>query len=144
MALVYATTNAQEVAAFLVERAGKLSLFAGVATAIQAEARKEAVLRALHDEAPVGDGRDGGHLADRFSATLVTSPEGARLGFTSSSPHADFVLHGTGIYHVPDPHGAWDVGGLQVFPVEGTTVFARHTHHEGQQPDDYAGRALAN
>jgi hypothetical protein len=56
-------------------------------------------------------------------------------------PYAKYVHWGTGIY---GPQGkAWDVEGkLQVFQVNGQTVFTRKTHHEGQKSDPWVAKAF--
>lgn len=144
MATIYATSNAREVSAFFIQRADGVRLFGAAASATLAKAVKDSVLAELQHEAPrSADHRGNGpSLADSFSAHTTIMPGGAQVDFASEAPYADFVLHGTGIYHVPDAHQAWDVDGPQAFMINGTMIYTTHTHHEGQHADDYVGRAL--
>lgn len=91
----------------------------------------------VRDEAPV----DTGALQAGLRAQVVHAGTELVVSVHSDQDYADRVLHGTGIYHTPDPHSAWDVEGLQVFTVGGETVFTYHSHHEGQRPNDFVGRA---
>jgi hypothetical protein len=92
----------------------------------------------VRDEAPVKTGA----LQAGLRAQVVH--EGAELVVSvhSDQDYARHVLEGTGVFHQPDPHSAWDVEGLQVFTAaSGETVFTYHTHHEGSRPNDFVGRA---
>jgi hypothetical protein len=65
------------------------------------------------------------------------------VSIQSDEDYADYVEHGTGIYHEPQAHAEWDVSGLQAFDVQGSRVVTLHTHHLGQHPQDFVGAAMA-
>lgn len=139
MAMISVSSNAHEVSRFFVASAAKLKIFGGVAADVMAESRKVALLGALAQEAPRGTGE----LAESFSADMLhTARVGTMVRIQSSAAHAGFVLHGTGVYFDGGGHTAWDVDKLQRFAVNGGVIFAMHTHHEGQKPNDFVGRAL--
>lgn len=92
----------------------------------------------LRDEAP----KDTSALADSLRAHTTRAGNETIVSFDSDVPYSDDVIHGTGIYHTPDAHSEWDVTGLQVFQVGGETIFTLHTHHLGQHPNDFPGRAM--
>lgn len=130
--------SAGRLAQKLVARAVALSVGARETTAALSHSIEGVVTPLARDEAPKVTGELAGSL--RMQATPV--PEGFSLGLVSDVPYTDFVVRGTGIYHVPDAHSAWDVSGLQAFTVNGEQVVVMSTHHEGQKPNDFPGRAL--
>lgn len=135
----FVTSNAPEVAAYFDGVAARIVVLHGAAAMpVFAHTVKDIVDPLLADETP----KDSGELVASQTAKTMMVPGGAEVVWESDSPHADYVIHGTGVYHTPDAHSAWDVNGLQVFSVNGQQVFAMHTHHEGQRPNDYPGRAL--
>ena len=135
---VTVSSNAGQVRRFFVERADGLRLWGTSASLALAKNIKTIVSPILQDETP----KVSGELAGTTSAMFVRSGEGIRVVWTSSSKHAKFVLEGTGLYHVPDAHSAWDVNKFQAFVVGGQLVMTMHTHHEGQKPSDYPDRAM--
>lgn len=137
MGTIYATTNAKELSAFFIERADGVRLYGAAASGVLAKSVKSIVLPLLVDEAP----KVTSELANSQDALTTILPGGADVDFGANAGHADFVLNGTGIYHVPDAHSAWDVDGYQAFMVQGSMVYTNHTHHEGQKPNDWPERA---
>jgi hypothetical protein len=89
-----------------------------------------------------------GHLdITTIGIPAIRTDVGIEGAVTAGAPYAGFVHFGTGIYHTPDAHSAWDVYGLQVFNTNaktqnGGTVFTRHTHHLGQHPDPWIKNAF--
>lgn len=132
------------------ESAGRLArklLTRAVALSVGARGAEEALGHTIEgllvplarEEAPQRTGELAGNLRVRATATA----EGYSLGLVSDSPHMAAVVEGTGIYHTPDAHEEWDVYGLQAFTTPaGDHVVTMHTHHKGQHPDDFPGRAL--
>jgi hypothetical protein len=137
-----------ESAARLAER-----LTASVVTlAIGTNAAREALGRTtegivtplVRAEAP----RRTGNLAAGLRAHVRRQGAELVVGWESDEDYADYVEHGTGIYHEPQAHAPWDVYGLQAFDVagaenEGGHVVTLHTHHLGQHRSDFVGAAMA-
>lgn len=94
-------------------------------------------------EAPKRTSRLAGSLGYRSKLF----PDGIELQHRSGGasgepvPYAKFVADGTGIYHRPDAHSAWDVDKFQRFTIDGSEVMTNHTHHLGQRPNDFERRA---
>lgn len=139
-----ATSNAGEVSAFFLQRADGVRLFGAAASATLGKLVKDIMLVELRDASPRAEvhSGDGPPLADSFSARSLVVTGGVDISFESDAPYALYVRDGTGIYHSPDPHSAWDVYGFQAFLGSDGMVYTMHTHHEGQEPDDYVERAL--
>lgn len=109
--------------------AGRLAqrlLVAGVKLAVGAEAVQVGLAHTvegiitpiLRSEAPV----DTGALQAGLRGHVERSGDEFIVSWQSDVDYADYVEHGTGIYHVPDAHSAWD-------------------GHEGQHPNPFAERA---
>lgn len=130
--------GAERLARKLAARAVALSVGTREVTTALSHSIEGVVTPLARDEAP----KDTGALAASLRVQATAVPGGYSLDLVSDSPYIDDVVHGTGIYHEPDPHAAWDVDGLQAFEVNGEQVVVMHTHHLGQQPNDFPGRAL--
>lgn len=133
------TSNAPQVGMYFAATAARSRvLFGAAAMAVIAKEVRRIVDPILAEETP----KDKGDLAKSQQASTRMVPGGAEITWTSDEPYADYVLHGTGVYHTPDAHSEWDVYGMQAFMVNGQLVVTQHTHHYGQHPNDYPDRAI--
>lgn len=112
------TESAAGLARRLALAAVKLTIGAEATAAGLAHTAEGIVTPLLREESPV----DTGALRDSLRAHVVRDGTGFTARFESDVPYADYVEHGTGIYHVPDAHAAWN-------------------GHEGQHPNPFAERA---
>jgi HK97 gp10 family phage protein len=110
--------SAGDLARRLTVAAVKLTLSAEAVQAGLAHTVEGITTPLLREEAPV----DTGALRDSLRAHVSRDSGGFTVRYESDVPYADFVEHGTGLYHVPDAHSAWD-------------------GHEGQHPNPFAERA---
>jgi hypothetical protein len=110
--------SAEGLARRLALAAVKLTIGAEATAAGLAHTTEGIVTPLLREESPV----DTGALRDSLRAHVSRAGTGFAVRFESDVPYADFVEHGTGIWHVPDAHSAWD-------------------GHEGQYPNPFAERA---
>jgi HK97 gp10 family phage protein len=118
--VVLGADSAERLARKLTAAAVRLAIGAEAAETALAHTVEGLVTPYLRDEAPV----DTGALRDSLRAHVERQNDGMHVFYESDVPYADYVEHGTGIYHVPDAHSAWN-------------------GHEGQHPNPFAERAYA-
>jgi HK97 gp10 family phage protein len=110
--------GAEGLARRLALAAVKLTIGAEATAAGLAHTAEGIVTPLLREESPV----DTGALRDSLRAHVSRDGTGFVVRFESDVPYADYVEHGTGIYHQPDAHSTWN-------------------GHEGQHPNPFAERA---
>lgn len=137
---VYATSNASQVGLWFRGKGEELRIYGAAASSVLAKQAKIILTPLLVEEAP--EGVSGALRASIKADTTAIVERGSAIIWAAYVPYIDFVIHGTGIYHVPDAHSPWTVQGLQHFTVGGNEVFAMSTFHEGQKPNDFPARAL--
>lgn len=89
----------------------------------------------------------------RQGSNFTIEVVGDEVTITCTSPYADYVEYGTGVFHIspdglPDPHKGWDIVPINKkalkFEVDSEVIFAKKVHIEGMRPHPFLRPAVYN